>query len=274
VETALLALILDNDSQVRLIAFLLAVSLVGCWEVLAPRRPLSISKSLRWANNWMISILNSALLSLVFPVLAVGVAILAAENHWGLFNALKLPALISIPLFIALFDLAIYWQHRIYHMVPLLWRLHRMHHCDPDFDVSTGIRFHPLSIILSMLIKMLVVVSLGPPPVAVLLAEIILNATAMFNHGNIYLRPKVDATLRLFVVTPDMHRVHHSVIPEETNTNFGFNFPWWDRLFGTYRAQPGAGHANMEIGIHGFQSARAQYLHRLLLHPLIKQVSK
>ena len=157
-------------------------------------------------------------------------------------------------------------------MVPLLWRLHRMHHSDPDFDVSTGIRFHPLSIILSMLIKMLVVVLLGPPPVAVLSAEIILNVTAMFNHGNIYLPAKIDAALRLFVVTPDMHRVHHSVIPEETNANFGFNFPWWDRLFDTDRAQPGAGRTNMEIGIHGFQNARAQYLHRLLLQPLLKRV--
>jgi sterol desaturase/sphingolipid hydroxylase (fatty acid hydroxylase superfamily) len=270
----LLALTLDNDSVVRLIAFLLAIALVGCWEVLAPRRPQSISKLLRWVNNWLISILNSILLSLVFPVLAVGVALLAAENNWGLLNALELPVLISIPLFIVLFDLAIYWQHRLYHSVPLLWRLHRMHHSDPEFDVSTGIRFHPLSIILSMLIKMLLIVVLGPPPVAVLLAEIILNVTAMFNHGNIYLPPRVDAVLRLFMVTPDMHRVHHSVIPGETNTNFGFNFPWWDRLFGTYRAQPSAGHADMEIGIHGFRSAKAQYLHRLLLHPLKKEVSK
>jgi sterol desaturase/sphingolipid hydroxylase (fatty acid hydroxylase superfamily) len=270
----LLALTLDNDSVVRQIAFLLAVSLVGCWEVLAPRRPQSVSKLLRWANNWLISILNSAMLSLVFPVLAVGVALLAAENNWGLLNALKLPVLISIPLFIVLFDLAIYWQHRLYHRVPLLWRLHRMHHSDPEFDVSTGIRFHPLSIILSMLIKMLLIVALGPPPVAVLLAEIILNVTAMFNHGNIYLPPKVDAVLRLFLVTPDMHRVHHSVSPEETNTNFGFNFPWWDRLFNTYRAQPRETHATMKIGIHGFRNAKEQSLHRLLLQPLKNENSE
>jgi sterol desaturase/sphingolipid hydroxylase (fatty acid hydroxylase superfamily) len=270
----LLALVLDNDTQARLIAFLLAILLVACWEILAPRRSLSISKSVRWLNNWLISALNTALLSLIFPLLAVGVAIVAAEKQWGLFNLVDLPAVVTIPLFIILFDLAIYWQHRIYHLVPWLWRLHRMHHADPDFDVSTGIRFHPLSIILWMLIKLLLVLLLGAPPVAVLLAEIILNVTAMFNHGNIYIPPRIDAVLRLFLVTPDMHRVHHSVVPQETNTNFGFNFPWWDRLFKTYRAQPDKGHENMEIGIRGFQDARAQYLHRLLAHPFTNRAPK
>jgi sterol desaturase/sphingolipid hydroxylase (fatty acid hydroxylase superfamily) len=266
----LLALILDNHSLVRLLAFLSIVTLVGCWEVRAPRRSLSVSKFLRWVNNWLLSIMNSVVLALVFPVLAVGVAILAEKNHWGLFNLLDLPALIGIPLFIVLFDLAIYWQHRIYHMVPWLWRLHRMHHSDPDFDVSTGIRFHPVSIILSMLFKMLVIVALGPAPAAVLLAEIVLNVTAIFNHGNIYIPPKIDGFLRHFLVTPDMHRIHHSVNPDETNTNFGFNFPWWDRLFGTYRGQPRGEHATMEMGIKGFQNPRAQYLDRLLLHPFKK----
>lgn len=270
----MLALIVDNDTQVRLGAFLLIILLVGCWEILLPRRVLSTSKPLRWVNNCSISTLNSVLLYLAFPVLAVGVAVLAVDKNWGLFNFLDLPALVSIPLFIVLFDLAIYWQHRLYHSVPLLWRLHRMHHSDPDFDVSTGIRFHPLSIILSMLIKMLVIVSLGPPPVAVLLAEILLNVTTMFNHGNIYIPPRIDAALRLFVVTPDMHRVHHSIAPEETNTNFGFNFPWWDRLFNTYRAQPQEGHKTMRIGIQGLQSAREQYLHRLLLQPFANRASE
>lgn len=156
-------------------------------------------------------------------------------------------------------------------MIPWLLRLHRVHHADPNFDVSTGIRFHPVSIILSMLIKMSAIVWLGPPPVAVLLAEIILNVTAMFNHGNIFLPSRADAVLRLFLVTPDMHHVHHSVIPEETNSNFGFSFPWWDRLFGSYRAQPGRGHTNMEIGIRGLQNIEAQMLHRLLLHPRLKR---
>ena len=267
----MLSLTLDNHATIRLLAFLLIVLLVGSWEIFKPRRPLSLSKILRWTNNWLISVLNSVLLALVFPLLAVGVALLAAERNWGLFNILEMPAQFSIPLFILLFDVTIYWQHRLYHLIPVLWRLHRMHHADPDFDVSTGIRFHPLSIILSMLIKMLVVVLLGPPAVAVLLAEVILNATAMFNHGNIFIPPRVDRFLRLFLVTPDMHRVHHSVINEETNSNFGFNFPWWDRLFGTYRDQPRAGHATMEIGIRGFQGREEQTIQRLLLHPLREQ---
>jgi sterol desaturase/sphingolipid hydroxylase (fatty acid hydroxylase superfamily) len=264
----MLSLILDNHSAVRLVCFLVALGIIAGWEIWRPRRPLSISKTLRWTSNWLISVLNSLLLPVVFPILAVGVALFAAEKNWGLFNSLDIPEAISIPVFILLFDLAIYWQHRIYHKVPWLWRLHRMHHADPDFDVSTGIRFHPLSIILSMLIKMSVVLVLGPPAVAVLLAEVILNVTAMFNHGNIALPPRVDKVLRLFLVTPDMHRVHHSVRPEEANTNFGFNFPWWDRMFGSYRAQPVNGHLGMEIGVQGFQSIDDQRLYRLLLHPL------
>lgn len=265
----MLSPILDNQFAVRLGALLAIVVLVATWEILKPRRTLSMSKALRWTNNWLISALNSVMLSLLFPILAVGVAMLAQEKHWGLFNVHGVPALYSVPLFLVVFDLTIYWQHRLYHRVPILWRLHRMHHADADFDVSTGIRFHPLSIILSMLIKMLVIVLLGPPAIAVLLAEILLNVIAMFNHGNIYIPPRIDKVLRLFLVTPDMHRVHHSVIPEETNSNFGFNFPWWDRLFGSYRDQPRGGHINMEIGIRGFQGAEDQMLHRLILHPFL-----
>jgi sterol desaturase/sphingolipid hydroxylase (fatty acid hydroxylase superfamily) len=267
----MLAPILDNQIVVRLGAMLLIVLLVASWEIIRPRRPLSISKSLRWTNNWLLSVLNSVLLSLLFPVMAVGVAALAAEKNWGLFNMLDVPAWLGIPLFILAFDLAIYWQHRIYHWVPALWRLHRMHHADPDFDVSTGIRFHPVSIVLSMLIKMSVVVLLGPPALAVLISEVLLNVTSMFNHGNIYIPTRIDRFLRRILVTPDMHRLHHSVITEEMNSNFGFNFPWWDRLFGSYREQPAGGHLSMEIGVRGFQNAQDQMLHRLLAHPLYKQ---
>ena len=266
----MLSLILDNHSLVRLLAFTAAVSLIAAWEGLSPRRTLSVSKGLRWLNNWLLSALNSLLLLMVFPLMAVGLALLAGKLQWGLFNVLGLPYFLAIPLFILLFDLTIYWQHRLFHMVPWLWRLHRVHHADPDFDVSTGIRFHPLSMILSMLIKMLVVLLLGPPAVAVLLAEITLNLTSMFNHGNISIPPKLDAIVRLFVVTPDMHRVHHSSLPDETNSNFGFNFPWWDRLFGTYRAQPSEGHCQMEIGITGLRAIEKQRLDRLLLQPLVK----
>ncbi len=264
----MLSFTLDQLFEFRLTAFVVVVSLVAIWELFSPRRVLSMSKFLRWRSNWSISILNSLMLPLVFPLLAVGVAVLAEERGWGLFNLLQLPVGLSIPLFILLFDLAIYWQHRLYHLVPPLWRLHRMHHADPDFDVSTGIRFHPLSIILSMLIKMALVVLLGPPAVAVLLAEVLLNVTAMFNHGNIYIPPRLDRVLRWFMVTPDMHRVHHSVNTAETNRNFGFNFPWWDRLFGSYQDQPEAGHVDMRIGVDGFQDREEQLLYRLLLHPL------
>lgn len=266
----MLSPILDNQAAVRLGALVLVVLLVASWEIIKPRRALSISKQLRWTNNWLISLLNTALLSLVFPIMAVGVAVLADERNWGLFNVLDVPAVLSIPLFVLAFDFAIYWQHRLYHLVPALWRLHRMHHADPDFDVSTGIRFHPVSIVVSMLIKMLVVVALGPPAIAVLISEVLLNVTSMFNHGNIYIPPRIDKILRRILVTPDMHRLHHSVIAQETNSNFGFNFPWWDRLFGSYRDQPKGGHAAMEIGIRGFQNAHDQMLHRLLLHPLYK----
>jgi sterol desaturase/sphingolipid hydroxylase (fatty acid hydroxylase superfamily) len=269
----MLSFISDNQFVVRLSALLIIVFMVASWEIIKPRRPLSISKRLRWTNNWLISVLNSLVLFLLFPILAVDVAILAEEGDWGLFNVLEVPALVSIPLFIVAFDFAIYWQHRLYHWVPLLWRLHRMHHADPDFDVSTGIRFHPVSIVFSMLIKMSVVALLGPPALAVLISEVLLNVTSMFNHGNVAIPPRVEKLLRQVLVTPDMHRVHHSAMAEETNRNFGFNFPWWDRLFGSYRDQPGGGHVAMEIGQRGFQNAGDQLLHRLLLHPLYKRNS-
>jgi sterol desaturase/sphingolipid hydroxylase (fatty acid hydroxylase superfamily) len=168
---------------------------------------------------------------------------------------------------LALLDLAIYLQHVLFHAVPVLWRLHRMHHADLDLDVTTGTRFHPLEMLLSMLIKLAVIAALGPPAVAVLIFEVLLNATSMFNHGNVRIPPGIDQALRWLVVTPDMHRVHHSVIPTETNSNFGFNLPWWDRLCGTYRAQPAAGHEGMTIGIEQFRTVRELWLDRMLLRP-------
>jgi sterol desaturase/sphingolipid hydroxylase (fatty acid hydroxylase superfamily) len=177
---------------------------------------------------------------------------------------LRLAVLLSI----LLLDLAIYLQHVLFHAVPGLWRLHRMHHADLEFDVTTGLRFHPVEIVLSMVIKLAVVAALGAPAVAVLLFEVLLNATALFNHGTIRLPAGWDRVLRWVMVTPDMHRVHHSVIPAETNSNFGFNLPWWDRLLGTYRAQPKAGHDGMTIGIKQFRTRRDLWLDRMLLQPL------
>ncbi len=196
-----------------------------------------------------------------------------AKGHgWGLFNQLQLPYWLVVIISVLLLDLAIYLQHVVFHAIPVLWRLHRMHHTDLDFDVTTGIRFHPIEILLSMGIKLGVVVILGPPAVAVLIFEVLLNGTAMFNHGNVRIWQGLDRVLRWIVVTPEMHRVHHSIIPAETNSNFGFNSPWWDRLFGTYRAQPSAGHLRMTIGIEQFRNIRDLWLDRMLIQPFLGHV--
>jgi sterol desaturase/sphingolipid hydroxylase (fatty acid hydroxylase superfamily) len=237
------------------------------WEVAMPRRARALTRWVRWPSNLGIVAFNTVLLRLVVPTTAVGLALLSQEQSWGLFNNLAIPFWLSIGLSVLLLDLAIYLQHVMFHAVPALWRLHRMHHADLDFDVTTGARFHPIEIVLSMGIKLAVIVVLGAPAIAVLIFEVALNATSMFNHGNVRIAPKVDGLLRLLVVTPDMHRVHHSVLPDETNSNFGFNLPWWDRLLGTYRAQPVAGHDGMTIGIEQFRTSRDQWLDRMLAQP-------
>jgi len=247
---------MDQESFVRLAAFFSVLLVVGVFESLFPRRRLTASKPRRWFANLGIVILNSLLVRLLIPLGAVGSSLIAARHGWGLLNLFELPPWFAIPVAALLLDLAIYLQHRVFHAVPVLWRLHMVHHADVDIDVSTGLRFHPIEILLSMLIKMVVVVLTGAPVAAVIIFEIVLNATAMFNHGNFRLPVRLDRWLRLLVVTPDMHRVHHSVLPDETNSNYGFNLPWWDRGFGTYRAQPRAGHAAMTIGLSQFREAR------------------
>ncbi len=259
--------ILANEPVIRLGFFLGVFSAVALWETVAPRRRRLLSRWRRWPSNLGIVALNTVVLRLLFPIAAVGMAVAAEATGWGLFNVLGLPLWLELILAVALLDAAIYLQHVMFHAVPALWRLHRMHHADLDYDVTTGARFHPIEIILSMLIKLAVVASLGAAPVAVIVFEVLLNATAMFNHGNIRLAPSLDRVLRLFVVTPDMHRVHHSVIPAEANSNFGFNLPWWDRLFGTYKAQPDAGHEAMDIGIDAFRESSEQRLDKMLLQP-------
>ena len=253
--------------KLRLGSFITVFVIVAVWEVVAARRQMKISKTGRWFNNLGIILLGTILLKMIFPVLALGVAAAAADKGWGLFNYLQIPAFFAGIISILLLDLAIYLQHLMFHAVPLLWRLHMVHHADLELDVSSGLRFHPLEIILSMLIKMALVAALGPPVLAVFIFEVVLNATAMFNHGNIHLPENLDQRLRKWVVTPDMHRVHHSVIIRETNSNFGFNFPWWDRLFGTYRAAPVAGHEQMTIGLSQFRNVAQVSLWRLLLMP-------
>ena len=250
------ALLLSHEVAVRLGAFLGILALMAAWEALAPRRALSASRARRWASNLGIVFLNSALLRIVFPATAVAVAVLAQERGWGLLNQHDVPFALAVVASVVALDFAIYLQHVMFHAVPALWRLHRVHHADLDFDVTTGARFHPIEILVSMLIKMAAIMVIGPPAVAVMVFEVLLNATAMFNHANVRLPPAADRLLRLFVVTPDMHRVHHSVEEHETNSNFGFNLSLWDRLFRTYKAQPDAGHERMTIGIRGYRAPK------------------
>lgn len=266
-------MLLDSESTIRLCAFFGVFAAMASWEVLAPRRELALGRAPRWPGNLGVAALNAALLRVAMPGAAIAVAAAGVSRQWGVFNNLApafspwlAPAAIIIASVILL-DLAIYLQHVMFHAVPALWRLHRMHHADLDFDVTTGARFHPLEIVISMAIKMAAVAALGAPPAAVLIFEVVLNATSMFNHGNVRLAPGADRGLRLLLVTPDMHRVHHSVLRAETNSNFGFNLSWWDRLLGTYRAEPAQGHLGMTIGLEQFRDRRELRLDRMLLQP-------
>jgi sterol desaturase/sphingolipid hydroxylase (fatty acid hydroxylase superfamily) len=249
-------IILSNHTAIRLVSFCLVFAVMAAWELAAPRRGRQLTRLARWPHNLGIVVVNTLLLRVLFPSAAVGMALYAQARGWGLLSGSNVSSWILVPLSVALLDLAIYLQHIMFHAVPLFWRFHRMHHADLDFDVTTGARFHPVEIVLSMLIKFAVIIVLGPPAIAVLLFEVVLNATSMFNHSNVRILPAVDRLLRWLVVTPDMHRVHHSIEEDETNSNFGFNLPWWDRLFGTYQDQPRAGHSGMTVGIRGFREPR------------------
>ncbi len=264
---------IEQEWLLRLIPFIGVLVFMALWEIRAPKRPLNASKPQRWANNLGLMVLNSLLLRLVFPSAAVGVALLADAQQWGVFHHMRFfvdrPSL-SLLFGIVLLDWLIWAQHRLFHRVPALWRLHRMHHADPDLDVTSGLRFHPLEILISMAIKAVAIVVLGLPVMAVLVFEILLNASAMFNHANVRLPYTLDKWLRLIIVTPDMHRVHHSWHLDEAHSNFGFNLPWWDRLFGTYRAQPKDGHQGMTIGLHQFRETRDLQLDRLLIQPFVR----
>ena len=256
---------LSAEPIIRLTAFLGVLVAMALWEVAAPRRRREISRVIRWSNNLALVAVDTIILRLSFPIVAVGLAVMAEERGWGLFNNFALPVWVAIAASMLLLDLAIYLQHVMFHAVPGLWWLHRMHHADLDFDATTGLRFHPIEILILMGIKLAVVAALGPPAVAVLLFEVVLNATAMFNHANINLPRPVDQILGLFVVTPNMHRVHHSVAPRETNSNYGFNLSWWDHLLGTYVAQHAKVHEGMETGIEQFRTRRDLWLDRMLI---------
>lgn len=261
-------MLLDYEPLIRVACFLGILAVMAAWEVAAPRRRREIPRLLRWTNNLGVVVVDTILLRLAFPLVAVGLAVLAEERGWGLFNVIAAPGWLAFLVSVLVLDFVIYLQHVMFHAVPAFWRLHRMHHADLEFDVTTGLRFHPVEILLSMGLKLAVVVALGPPAAAVLVFEVLLNGTSMFNHGNIRISPRLDRVLRWFVVTPDMHRVHHSIHRNETNSNFGFNLPWWDRLLGTYRAQPRDGHEGMTIGIEQFRTRRDLWLDRMLIQPL------
>jgi sterol desaturase/sphingolipid hydroxylase (fatty acid hydroxylase superfamily) len=264
-------LLLDHELMIRLSAFCAVFALMALWEIASPCRKLRYPRSQRWPRNIGIVALNSLLLRLLFPAAALGTAVFTKEAGWGVLNLLSLPPWIAIVLAVIALDMVIYLQHVMVHAVPMLWRVHRMHHADPDYDLTTGARFHPLEIILSMLIKMATIAALGPPLVAVVIFEVVLNTMAMFNHANISLPPRLDGLLRWFIVTPDMHRVHHSVEPEETNSNFGFNLSIWDRLMGTYRQQPRVGQQSMAIGIISLRDPRITIrLTGMLMIPFLK----
>jgi sterol desaturase/sphingolipid hydroxylase (fatty acid hydroxylase superfamily) len=255
-DPSLSTTIMSHEPAIRLGFFTGVLAAMMLWEALAPRRALSLSRTRRWAANLGVVVLNTLILRLLFPAAAVGVAIFAEQRGWGLLHSFTLPEALAVALAVIALDLFIYLQHVMFHAVPALWRLHRVHHADPDFDVTTGLRFHPFEIVLSMLIKFAAIVVLGASALAVMIFEVLLNATSMFNHGNVRLPRALDRVLRWVLVTPDMHRVHHSITDHETNSNFGFNLSVWDRLLGTYKAQPDAGHERMTIGIRDFRDPR------------------
>lgn len=265
---------LPEDNILRPGLFIFLLVLFAAAETLFPRRQRTQSQTKRWFSNLSLLIIGAALARWLLPIVPVSAGLWAQAQGHGFLNWTTLPVWIAIPVAFLALDLLIYAQHRAFHHVPVLWRLHRMHHTDLDLDVSSGLRFHPLEIILSLMIKIGAVVALGAPPLAVLIFEIVLNATSMFNHANMALPKSLDRALRWVVVTPDMHRIHHSVRREETDSNFGFNIPWWDRLFGTYVSTPKEGQLGLTLGLPIFRDASAQTLMSLLAQPLEKDDSR
>lgn len=255
------------EAGTRLAIFTGVFALMAVWEILAPRRKQLLGRGVRWPSNIGVVVLDTVLVRILFPMGAVAVALWCEANGYGLMNALAVPGWFAVPLTVVVLDLVIYTQHVAFHAMPMLWRIHRMHHADTEIDVTTGARFHPIEIVASMVIKIVAVAILGAPAVGVLVFEVLLNALAMFNHSNVRMPLGLDRIVRLFVVTPDMHRVHHSIKAHETHSNFGFNMPWWDRLFGTYRAQPEAGHDGMTIGLPVFRDRHEQRLDNMLTQP-------
>ncbi|MGQ0810551.1 MAG: sterol desaturase family protein [Nitrospiraceae bacterium] len=262
---------MSTDTLIRLVAFLGVLGLMAAWEVLAPRRRLATSKLRRWAANCSVVALNAVIIRVLFGAGAIGMAVLAVEHGWGVLSSLSWPPWLKGILAVIALDLLLYLQHVLFHAVPAFWRFHMMHHADLDCDVTTGVRFHPIEVAISMVFKLAAIVVIGASPAAVLTFEALLNVTSMFNHSNVLMPAAVDRILRWFLVTPDMHRIHHSTFPSETNTNFGFNLPWWDRLLGTYRAAPAGGHEGMTLGLEQFRDPARLSLPGMLLLPFVSK---
>jgi sterol desaturase/sphingolipid hydroxylase (fatty acid hydroxylase superfamily) len=260
-----------QGTTIRIVCFLGSFIVIAIVESVAPRRPLIVKKSLRWFGNLSVQLVNGILPLLLFPILPVGMATLCAQKGWGLLNIAPLPATAAILSSLLVLDLIIYAQHVLFHRIHFFWRIHRMHHTDMDLDLTSALRFHPLEIVISLLIKIAAVAALGPPAVAVFIFEILLNGMAMFNHGNFRIPARMDNRLRKIVVTPDMHLVHHSIHRQESNHNYGFNLSWWDRLFGTYQAEPAAGRERMIIGLTGFLDDRYARFWKMILNPFEKR---
>ncbi len=266
--------VLTHEGTIRVVAFSGMLVLMAIWEGLAPRRTLKTPKGIRWYSNLALVCIDTLTVRLLLPFQAVGTALFVQDRGWGILSHIAFPYWISVVIGVVCLDFVIYLQHAMFHFIPAFWRLHRVHHTDLDFDVTTGVRFHPIEIILSMGLKMAAVVLLGIDAMAVVIFEVLLNATSMFNHGNVRFSGPIDRVVRLFVVTPEMHRVHHSVLIKEYNSNFGFNLPWWDRLLGTYRDQPESGHEGMTIGLSQFRDPNSLTLPWLLILPFIHRTNK
>ncbi|HEU5201178.1 MAG TPA: sterol desaturase family protein [Nitrospira sp.] len=262
------------EDLIRLGSYLSVLAVMATWELLAPRRTLTAPKLCRWVGNLTIVILNTAIARLLFVGGVVAAAVMAEKRGWGLLNWINGPAWVELALAVLALDLIIYLQHQVFHAVPILWRFHMMHHSDLDLDVSSGVRFHPVEIMISTMVKIMAVLTLGVAPLAVVVFEIVLNGMALFSHSNVKLPVSAEPILRWFVVTPDMHRIHHSTNPLETNSNYGFNVPWWDRLFGTYCAEPALGQVGMKIGLEHLGPPVCLNLFRMLQFPFVTKLGR
>lgn len=263
-----------SEDLIRVGAYLSILGVMAAWELLAPRRKLTVSKLYRWGGNLTIVILNTVIVRLFFMGGVVAVAAMARDRGWGLLNWIDGPVWLELGLAVVALDCIIYWQHQVFHFVPILWRFHMMHHSDLDLDVSSGVRFHPVEIVISTVVKGVAVIALGVSPLAVVVFEIVLNGTSLFNHSNVKIPLSIEPALRWFIVTPDMHRIHHSVDPRETNSNYGFNVPWWDRLFGTYCAEPALGQLGMKIGLEHLGSPVCLNLFMMLRLPFVAPLGR